>query len=289
MMLNGLLANPLNGQPLTVDGSGKLQGIDQTLFRAEMINDIPVILPKLSAADGDFDYVDHYEKDAEYFNYFEEYTCDLTNSEVKRLHQKIQQEIPSDARTILDIGCGNGWVSRHNVSDSVTVISVDIALKNVAKALQQTPHKNHFGLVADAFNMPVKPASLDCIIASEIIEHVKEPKRFVQKLLALLRLGGTLIITTPYNETLVYHQCIHCNQLTPENAHLHSFNEQNIKQMIPATISSWNFQKFSNKYMTRAGVYHRLKSLSLPVWSKVDDFANKLVKKPTRLMIKIVK
>ena len=55
---------------------------------------------------------------------------------------------------------------------------------------------------------------------------------FIEKLIEKLKTGGKLIITTPYNEKLEYYLCVHCNLPTPKNAHLHSFNKQNIKEII---------------------------------------------------------
>ena len=76
------------------------------------------------------------------------------------------------------------------------------------------------------FLICLSPESFDIIVASEIIEHVYDPKMFIDCLLDILKPSGKIIITTPYNEKIPLSLCVHCNQLTPGNAHLHSFNEK---------------------------------------------------------------
>jgi ubiquinone/menaquinone biosynthesis C-methylase UbiE len=98
--------------------------------------------------------------------------------------------------------------------------------KKPITALKNLPHPDHSAIVADVFNMPFKKNSFDIIIASEVIEHVFDPKLFIEKISAVLKPGGKLILLTPYNETIIYHLCVHCNNPTPANAHLHSFNEK---------------------------------------------------------------
>ena len=293
MQIYDVLADPESGQKLVSGKDGLLNGLNTQLYDGKVINGIPCVFPRSFRGDEPNDdalnYLEHYQKDAEYFDYFKPYTCAFTNSEVNWLHRKIDSHIPKNAKLILDIGCGNGWVSQKYVSDVVSVISADIALINVERALKNKQHINHSGLVADVFNLPIQKDSIDCIIASEIIEHVPDPKLFIQKLFKVLKPGGTLVITTPYNETLVYHQCVHCNKLTPENAHIHSFHENDLPGLVPVDANNWAFEKFGNKYMHRIGAYHYLKSLPLGLWKSLDNITNKMIKKPKSLLIKIEK
>ena len=88
-----------------------------------VIDDIPVILPEKEKADiqetelhknlnSNFNYIDHYTKDAEVFDYSEK-PNKITAIESMRLHQAIIKEVPKSAKTILDIGCGGAWLARE--------------------------------------------------------------------------------------------------------------------------------------------------------------------------------
>lgn len=301
MILDDLLIDPHSGQPLRLDwAQQQLHGLDETRFEGRIEGRLPIIWPRQLQSElahsetharlgSQFDYVDHYQRDAEVFDYFIEFDSPITRDESRRLHQAILHQVPATARTILDVGCGNGWLSQALVNDQRRVISMDISQRNPQRALANLPHPNHAGLVADVFHLPLAEASVDCIVASEIMEHVPDPQRFVTALMRPLKPGGKLIITTPYNEKLTYHLCIHCNRPTPEHAHIHSFHEGNIARLIPEAAQSWRHHAFANKYASRLRLYLLLRFLPFSQWRTLDQLANRLVKPPTRLMIEVIR
>ncbi len=234
-----------------------------------------------------FDYVEHYENDAAYFNYFEKENK-VTKNERQKKRDGIIKKIPIEAKLILDVGCGSGWVSSYFTPKKVNVISMDIALKNPLQCLQQNNNEYHAGLVADVLQLPIKDNSVDVIIASEIIEHVIDPSLFITKLFAAIKVGGKLIIGTPYNEKLVYNMCVHCNKPTPANGHLHSFNEQNIQQYLP-TNATVILKKFNNKYFTRLRIYDVINFLPFNIWIAIDALVNKFLPKESAFLIEIIK
>jgi 2-polyprenyl-3-methyl-5-hydroxy-6-metoxy-1,4-benzoquinol methylase len=301
MLLDDLLIDPHSRQPLRLDWDQRqIEHLDRDRFSGRLEDNLPIILPRQLAADlqqtethqrvdSQFDYLDHYQRDAEVFDYFIEFESPITRDESRRLHETIIHHVPASARLILDVGCGNGWLSQALVNAQRQVISMDISLRNPQKALANLPHPNHAGLVADVFNLPLADASVDCIVASEIIEHVPSPVQFVAQLMRPLKPGGKLIITTPYNEKLVYHLCIHCNRPTPEHAHIHSFSEANVSQLIPASVKQWRHETFANKYASRLRLYLLIKGWPFRWWQSADRLANRLMKPPTRLMIELTK
>ena len=299
-MLENILIDPISKRPLIVDwDKQKFTDENITRFYRTIESGIPIIIPKeisdrpLAGPQHQrldrFNYIDHYQKDAEFFDYFLEYESPITNDELHRLYQKITSCIPADAQCILDVGCGNGWLSRARVNSGTQVVSMDISLTNVKKALENKPHPNHLGLVADVFNLPIAENSFDCIVASEIMEHLINPKLFIEQLLLPLKKGGRLLITTPYDEKIIEHLCIHCNRPTPTNAHLHSFNEKNIEQLIPSGIKRWRWDKFANRYLPKVKFYLLIKSWPFKTWEKIDKIANRLIGHETRLLIEIDK
>lgn len=260
--------------------------------------DVPLLLPSEKRIEiqkdelhqrtaSDFNYIEHYTKDAETFDYFAEHVSGATRNEILRLEQVIASQVPSHAETILDVGCGNGWVA-NLFSEKQHVISMDISSVNAIKVHHANKHRNHNGLVADVYHLPLKQESIDCIIASEIIEHVADPKLFISKLYHVLKPGGTLIITTPYKEKIEYYLCVHCNKPTPKNAHLHSFDEKMMSGYMPSSSKS-EINVFSNKWLLKLRTYKLTGFLPLAAWKLVDRTANAVFNAPTRMMIKIYK
>ncbi len=186
--LSDILIDPETFTDLAFDKEKKILFTQNNNSQFPVINDVPVILCEHqnitttslhSQLHTNFNYKDHYEKDAEVYDYFGNNEVNATKQEIKRLHEEIINKVPSGAQLLLDVGCGNGWLAHYFLKKNKQVISMDISTINPLKALQNDPHGNHAALVADAFNLPLKSDSIDCIIASEIMEHVHDPKVFV--------------------------------------------------------------------------------------------------------------
>ena len=97
-------------------------------------------------------------------------------------------------KRILDAGCGYGPFSRAASRRGAAVLSVDIGGRLVAAA---TARAGSHGLVADACELPVRDASVDVVISSEMLEHTRAPLRALAELARVLRSDGLLVLTTP--------------------------------------------------------------------------------------------
>lgn len=237
-----------------------------------------------------FHYREHYREDAEVFDYFLAYEDGATRHEARRLHEMIAKEVPEAAETILDVGCGNAWVAAHFCPKGRTVISLDIGARNSVEAIKRYPYKKHLAVVADVYTLPFPADSMDGIIAAEIIEHVPDPRLFLEKLLEVLKPGGKLIVTTPFAEKIDYSLCVHCNRPTPQHAHLHSFDRDRLAQMVRRDqVEQLRMRTFSNKALTKLQTHVLLQRLPLKAWRWMDSLANALIKKPARLMMTLFK
>lgn len=231
-----------------------------------------------------FDYISHYQTDAEEFDYFEERIGPAKHEE-KRVHEVILSQIPRDSKLILDVGCGSGWIAKSLIPKGKKVVSLDVSKLNPLKVHNQIRNESHFPFVADSFKLPFKDNSFDCVIASEVIEHVYEPDKFLEELFRVVSKGGRMIISTPYKEKIRYHLCIHCNKKTPENAHLHSFDENILKSLYTKDdLKKFNSIIFGNKALIFLRTHIILKYLPLSIWQAVDWFANQIYDKPLHIV-----
>jgi 2-polyprenyl-3-methyl-5-hydroxy-6-metoxy-1,4-benzoquinol methylase len=298
-LLEKLISIDNKNEPLEYDaGSEKL--ITASGISYAVVDNVPVMLPDNfdtisyetdihKQYNSKFSYIEHYKIDAEVGDYFEKLKGE-TAHENRRLHEKIKSIVPSRTRNILDVGCGSGWVAAHFCKKNIEVVSMDVSLSNATKVLKKYPDKNHFAVNADVYHLPFKDESFDCIIASEIIEHVPDPKLFIQNLFGLLNKDGTLIITTPFNEKIQYTICVHCNKPTPLSAHLHSFNENNLSELVKKiNIMNYSTSVFSNFILFKTPFSLITRFLPYLIWNMTDKLFNLFNKKKSRLLLKIRK
>jgi ubiquinone/menaquinone biosynthesis C-methylase UbiE len=231
-----------------------------------------------------FDYLTHYKTDAEEFDYFENRIGPAEHEE-QRVHETILSQVPKNARTILDVGCGSGWVAKEFLNKNIKVISLDISKTNPQKVRELYPSLNHFQIVSDSFKLPFASGSVNCVIASEIIEHVIDPKAFLKELFRVVKKDGRLIISTPYKEKIRYVLCIHCNKKTPVNAHLHSFDENTLRELYNENdLKNFSCIIFGNKALIFLRTHVLLKYLPYPIWLSLDWLANKIYSKPLHIV-----
>ena len=272
---------PKTNEPLIIKGNFLYSTGN---IKYEIKNNIPVLLPDKEKPG--MEYIEQYQKDPEVYDYFAERELQATKVEEKRLREYIYHKIPKNAETILDVGSGCAWLAHKAIKKKKIVISMDISYKNVSQALTNVSHSNHYGLVADALHLPIEQGQIDCIVASEVIEHVTDPELFIKNLFQSLKPGGSLIITTPYKERIKQILCIHCNKLTPLSAHLHSFDENkliNLNQSQELQSSSW--KAFNNNYLNKLRLNVLLSFIGFNTWKLIDSLVNKVFRKPTRLMV----
>ncbi|MEP7235649.1 MAG: methyltransferase domain-containing protein [Ignavibacteriota bacterium] len=283
------LACPNCGNPLRYDEDANRLLCTVSDCSFSIVGEVPILLPSSKQDSAGFDYLEHYETDAKEFDYFETRLGATEHSE-RRVREEILLQMPPDVRSVLDVGSGSAWVAKHFQNEEVFVCSLDATIINTAKALEKYPSSKHAAVVADAFALPFRKGTFDCVIASEIIEHVPDPKAFVRSLLKVLKPGGVLIISTPYKEVLKYSLCIHCNQKTPLNAHLHSFDEEKLRALYdPNDISKFEWLTLNNKLVIFARMHVILMYLPFKLWKFADSIANLFYLKPLNIVIKAIK
>jgi SAM-dependent methyltransferase len=100
----------------------------------------------------------------------------------------------------LDLGCGDGWILREAydrklISFGVGADASESALAECAKRFADAPGLRAT-LPADLSSV-LPEASCDIAICTETLEHVPDPKGFIETMLRYVRPGGEVLITVP--------------------------------------------------------------------------------------------
>ena len=118
---------------------------------------------------------------------------------------------------ILDVGCGDGVISGPIMKMGNYVTSVE--LPTIATLAQRCGVTSVVG--GDAEQLAFASNRFDIIIASEVLEHLWEPRNFLDEAYRVLRNNGYLIIETPEGkESLNY------------DSHKHYFTVELLKKML---------------------------------------------------------
>ena len=108
---------------------------------------------------------------------------------------------------VIDVGCGAG---RHSFEafrrgadvvafdqDATELNNVDTMFRAMAES-GEVPRSAHAeAVVGDALALPYPDGTFDCVIASEILEHVPADNTAIDELIRVLKVGGKLAVTVP--------------------------------------------------------------------------------------------
>jgi len=108
----------------------------------------------------------------------------------------LQASLPASAR-ILDVGCGNGVISRHLGRLGFQVLGIDVSDKTIEKARSVTSLPNVVFQQKSAEELVASGERYDAVICSEVLEHLTDPGALLKVLYATLKEDGKLIVTVP--------------------------------------------------------------------------------------------
>ncbi len=91
---------------------------------------------------------------------------------------------------ILDIGCGNGIISKALGAYGYYVTGIDVSEKTIANAQLHNTYPNvEFKVVAAGELIP-EPQQYDAIICSEVLEHLNNPGELLNIIYHSLKMKG---------------------------------------------------------------------------------------------------
>jgi ubiquinone/menaquinone biosynthesis C-methylase UbiE len=232
------------------------------------------------------DHIEHYRKDSEAFDYFHVENKTIREEERRRIELLSRQIKLHPGQHLIDCGSGGGWVSKSFLPRGVFVCAVDLASKNLAGIRQRFDTSGQGGyVVADLNHLPFKKKSFDAATSNDVYEHLEDLDKAAIELKSVLKSKARAFISVPYRENIVYYLCIHCNKLTPINAHLHSFDENNLGSVF--TRNGYHverIEKFTNKALAMLQLdYYLLRWLPFVLWRLIDSIANAVIRKPGRM------
>lgn len=109
---------------------------------------------------------------------------------------------PDINKCILDVGCGNGSLAIKLINNGYNVYGIDASTQGVKIAQRSFSHRFFIqDLTKDYIPSELSTINFDTIISTEVIEHLYDPRGYVNfcKNILIKNGGGQLIISTPYH------------------------------------------------------------------------------------------
>ncbi len=113
---------------------------------------------------------------------------DLENTSIRDFIESTASTV-SDGDRVLDAGAGEtpyaGCFSRHRY------VAIDFTRGEESWAY------HNLDVIGDLQNLPFSRSSFDCVVSTQVLEHVSEPGEVLTEMFQVLKPGGRLFLTAP--------------------------------------------------------------------------------------------
>ena len=174
------------------------------------------------------------------------------------LVQRTVRQYYKRGNVIVDLACGNcNWNA-----DCIPVIGVDVSGKMLQYALKKKRIVKMF--VENCENVSLKNESADIVVFGEALEHMPVPEKVLKEIYRILKRGGLLICTVPYDtnislwKPLFKIQCLIQGYILgdeyyrKECGHVNHFSPEKVRALLRRyglhpvqTFNNWRFTIFT--------------------------------------------
>jgi 2-polyprenyl-3-methyl-5-hydroxy-6-metoxy-1,4-benzoquinol methylase len=140
---------------------------------------------------------------------------------------------------VLDAGCGLGRHLRHLARmPELKIFGIDKntwALTETAKSVATMPDaqsKDYLFSIADITKLPFADSSFDCVICSEVMEHIPDHEKALKELDRILKPQGTLAVSVPRFLTERICWFISWDYHNEEGGHIRIYKKKQLREML---------------------------------------------------------
>jgi SAM-dependent methyltransferase len=115
------------------------------------------------------------------------------------MHLRAYEEIAALAggKTVLDLGCNNGWGTRVMSGTAARVVGVDVSDVSLDAARRDNAAPNIEYLKVDGKRLPFADGEFDVLASCQVIEHVDDYAPYLGEIVRVLKADGVAVFTTP--------------------------------------------------------------------------------------------
>lgn len=130
-------------------------------------------------------------------------------------------------KRVLDAGCGDGYGTDLLAQTAARAMGVDRAAATVAVAAGRYRRPNLAYRVCELTRLGELGRRFDVVCNFQVIEHLAEPRPFLEQARGVLEPGGCLIVTTPNR----------LNSVVPNPYHVHEYVAEELHALLAEVFS----------------------------------------------------
>lgn len=133
-------------------------------------------------------------------------------------------------KDVVDLGCGGGQMLDALGRFAKTAVGVDLSSNSIAFARKHFPKRRFYDEALADF--AARGLMFDFVFSSELLEHLPDPKIFMETVTAITRAGGIVYLSAPdAGHSAVPHPLKGWGDICPPE-HLQWFNEHNLNTLF---------------------------------------------------------
>ena len=179
------------------------------------------------------------------------------------LVENIMHVLPKSFKTIIDVGCGEGYLlyCLEKKYPQSSLFGLDLTNGRIQATKKHVPKAKL--LRGDIFELPFPDNTFDVVICSELLEHLTDYPKAISELIRITK--KRLIVTVPNELPLIKVMCPRCKTKHYLDEHVNFFTEEKIRYPFAkrSDITIRGTRKFHSIY-----TYNRL-TLKLPVFLRI--------------------
>lgn len=146
--------------------------------------------------------------------------------------------IPDGPNVVLDLGCGSGFLGRKllELNKAKEMIGVEI-FEGAAREAMKYYKTVHVGDV-ESMDLPYHK-SFDTVICGDVLEHLKEPAKVVERIRGWLKDDGTIVCCVPnvrywriWTDLVLWGNWTYTGEGIMDQTHLRFFTPRSFKRLL---------------------------------------------------------